>query len=111
MNKQRSSGEQFFQFLLLSLGAMLLFQHFFGQKQAPSAPPRPALTLAQAFKGIDPAQGPILTETEALAEEKRLKADIAKNPQDALAHSARLRVGLIQQYILHTRRQNPQKRF
>lgn len=103
MNKQRSSGEQFFQFLLLSLGAMLLFQYFFPQNnKAPAVPPRPALTLAQAFKGIDPAQGPILTETEALAEEKRLKADIAKNPQDALAHSSRLRVGLIQQYILNT---------
>lgn len=100
MNNQRSSGGQFFQFLLLAMGGMLLFQHFFGPKPTPSAPPRPALTVPQTFKGIDPAQGPLLSKTEALSEEKKLKADIAKNPQDPLAYSSRLRVGLIQQYIL-----------
>ena len=100
MNKPRSSGEQFSQWLLLALGGMLLFQYFFPQKKAPVAPPRPTLTLAQAFKGIDPAQGPLLSPSAALAEEKKLQADIDKNPQDPLAHSSRLRVGLIQQYIL-----------
>ncbi|PQV63791.1 membrane protein insertase, YidC/Oxa1 family, C-terminal domain-containing protein [Abditibacterium utsteinense] len=101
MNKQRSFSEQMFQFLILAIGGMWLFQTFFNrQKPTDAVPPRPALTLMQAFKGIDPAQGPTLSQTAAIAEEKKLKAAIDKNPQDALADWSRLRVALIQQYVL-----------
>jgi YidC/Oxa1 family membrane protein insertase len=100
MNKQRSSGEQIFQFLLLSFGAMLLFQYFFKRPDpSVSVPPRPALTIAQAFQGIDPNQGAILTETAALQEEKKLKAQIAKNEQDPLASWSKLRIALLHQYV------------
>ena len=100
MNKPRSSGEQFFQFLLLALGSWMLFQYFFKPPAGSVAPPRPALSVTQAFKGIDPAQGPALTEVQAIAEEKKLQADITKNAQDPYSYWARLRKGLIQQYVL-----------
>lgn len=110
MNNQRSSSEQFFQFLLLAFGGMLLFRYFFPQPAATnSVPPRPAYTLVQAFKGIDPAQGPALTQTTALAEVKKLQDDIKKNPEDGLAYWSRLREGLIQQYVLHNLEEKTRK--
>ncbi len=100
MNKQRSFGEQMFQFLVLAIAGMWLFQNVFNKpKPADVVPPRPALSLAQAFKGIDSSQGAILTPAAGLVEGKKLKADIAKNSQDGLADWSRLRLALIQQYI------------
>ncbi len=101
MNKPRSFSEQLPQFLLVALGSWMLFNYFFKPQNATNAnPPRAALSVAQAFKGIDPAQGPALSETQAIAQSKQLKAQIDKNPQDGLAYWSRLRVALLQQYVL-----------
>ncbi|RYG69184.1 hypothetical protein EON80_10285, partial [bacterium] len=102
MNNKSSSTEQILRFLLLAFVGWFLIQNIFKPKTDTALPPRAALTLAQAFKGIDPAQGPLLTEVEALKEKEKLKADINKSPQDDLAYWSRLRQGLIDQYILGT---------
>ncbi len=101
MNKQRSFAEQLPQFLIVAIGSWMLFNYFFNpQKNAATTPPRAALSIAQAFQGIDPNRGAAITEIQALAEKKKLQADIDKNPSDALSYWSRLRVALLQQYVL-----------
>ncbi len=101
MNKPRSFSEQLPQFLLVAIGSWMLFNYFFNpQKAANTVPPRPALSVSQAFKGIDPAQGPAITEAQAIAETKKLRAEIDKNPTDELSYWNRLRNALLQQYVL-----------
>jgi YidC/Oxa1 family membrane protein insertase len=99
MNNQGSSKEQIFRFFILAFVGWFLFQNVFNAKKDTNSPDRPALTLVQAFQGIDPKQGPLLTPVQALAEEKKLNADIAKNGKDPLSYWARLRIGLMHQYI------------
>ena len=102
MNKPGSTGEQFFRFLLLSLGAMLLYNTFFARKDTSNqTPPRKAPALVQAFAGIDPTKGGTpLNATSATAEVGKLTNQIQTNTSDELAQWSRLRVALIQQYVL-----------
>jgi len=102
MEKKPTSGGQIFQVLALSLGMMFLWQTFFGQKPQNSqqVQPRKAPALVKAFAGIDPAQGPALQKEPARDEIDRLKKDIAKNDKDDIALWSKLRIGLIQQYVL-----------
>ena len=99
MNKQNPPIERFMLMAVLMVAWFYFFPKLF--PQTPEKPPRPALTLSQAFKGIDPAQGPALTEVAAIAEEKKLQAEISASPQDPYSYWARLRKGLIEQYVLN----------
>lgn len=101
MDKPRSSTEQFLRTLILALGASFLISYFInGRKPVDQAPARKAPTLAQAFKGIDPQQGPLLSKDPARDEIDRLQKEVSKNGSDENAQWSRLRIGLIQQYIL-----------
>ena len=99
MNKSRSAGEQLlFNFLLSFMAVWFIFQYFNPSKQGATVAPRTAPTLQKAFEGIDSATR--LTSQTASAEVTKLQANITTNPQDELAQWSRLRIGLIQQYIL-----------
>jgi hypothetical protein len=112
MNNQRPAmGEQLLRSLLLSLAAMWIISHFFGWPGQPKNPStaRPAnLTalaaspdaVAQAFAGINPSQGTPLSATAAKAEIATLQKQIAANSSDPYSYWARLRTGLLQQYVL-----------
>jgi YidC/Oxa1 family membrane protein insertase len=112
MNNQRPAmGEQLLRSLLLSLAAMWIISHFFGWPGQPknSSTARPAnLTaiaaspdaVARAFAGINPAQGTPLDATAAKAEIATLQKQIAENSSDPYSYWARLRTGLLQQYVL-----------
>jgi YidC/Oxa1 family membrane protein insertase len=100
MNNRRSASEQLiFNFLLSFLAVWFIFQYFNAPKQT-KVPPRTAPTLQQAFKGIDPNAGARLTVPTATAEITKLQKNITDNPQDELAQWSRLRIGLIQQYVV-----------
>lgn len=100
MNNQRSPKEQLlFNFLLSFVAVYFIFQYLNPQKTA-STPPRKALTIQQAFQGIDPADGARLTLATAPTEIAKLQKNIKDNPADGLAQWSRLRIGLIEQYIL-----------
>ena len=100
MNNQRSPKEQLlFNFLLSFVAVYFIFQYFNPQQTA-SVAPRKAPTVQEAFKGIDPANGTRLTAATAPAEITKLQKNIQDNPNDSLAHWSRLRIGLVQQYIL-----------
>ena len=100
MNKQRSTFQQFVMFAALAWFATSIFNQFFGPKtDAPAGPAKPAPTLAQAFAGIDP-KTPQLDAQGAAAELKKLDAGIAANKTDEHSYWARLRAGLIEQYLL-----------
>lgn len=120
-NNQNSSG-QTFRFILLFLAAFFLMRGFFAPGQKPNnTPPRVAPTLAAAFKGIAPDQKPLLDKTTAQAEITDLSTKIgglevkeqpgfwarllnptAADPtsSDEYSYWARLRVGLVRQYVL-----------
>ncbi len=121
-NNQNSSGQQTFRFLLLFLASFFLIRSFFapGNKTNPAAP-RPAPTLEAAFKGVDPAQPPILQKDAAQTELTTLGTQIggleakpqpgfwarmltpsASDPKetDEYSYWARLRAGLLRQYAL-----------
>jgi YidC/Oxa1 family membrane protein insertase len=101
VNNQRSSSQQFFLFLALAWGAMLIYQNFFGAKKSEIPPrPLPKNALVAAFSGIDPAQPPVLDKTKAASEILDLDKQIKANETDGLSYWARLRSGLIQQYVL-----------
>lgn len=92
-----------FRTLLLALGMTLLFQVFFGQRNNNSqVPPREAPALVKAFDGIAPGQGAPLGKDKARDEIDRLEKEIAKNTGDETAMWSKLRIGLIQQYVLGT---------
>ncbi len=103
MNKQGSFND-LLRNVLLAFVIWFAIQHFFGQNNSSSkTPPRPAPVLAQAFAGIDPAMGGApLNATAASAEVVKLNQQIQANDSDALAQWSRLRVALIQQYVLNT---------
>ena len=99
MNNRRSPGEQFITFLVLFFGAYFIMQQFFGPpRQAPSGPPRPAPALSQAFGRIDP-KAP-LSKVAAQTELTKLQKQITANGSDEYSYWARLRSGLLQQYIV-----------
>lgn len=87
--------------MALSFGAFSIFQQWFGPKRdvGTTAPAEPAKTLVQAFAGIDPKAAPALNATIGAAELKTLTERIAKNGTDEFSYWARLRSGLIQQYV------------
>lgn len=102
MNNQRSAKEQLlFNFLLSFVGVWLIFQFFNPQKNS-ATPPRKAPALQQAFVGIDSTVpgSPLLTTATAPAEIAKMTANIKANSSDALAQWSRLRIGLIEQYVL-----------
>lgn len=91
----------------LLLGAIMIFafQFFFNRPKSNQTPPRTAPALAQAFAGIDQSVAPgttALNATTGNAEIVKLQAQIKTNESDALAQWSRLRVALIQQYVLNT---------
>jgi len=100
MNK-KGSASAFIQQALIGLLIWVVIQHFLGGNHT-SVPPRKAPALAQAFAGIDPAVAgtPALDAKAANAEVTKLQAQITANDSDDLAQWSRLRVGLIQQYVL-----------
>ena len=101
MNKSRSASEQLiFNFLLSFMAVWFIFQYFNGPKQGTAVAPRTAPTLQKAFEGIDSAATARLNSETAAAEVTKLQKDIAANAQDDLAQWSRLRIGLIQQYVL-----------
>lgn len=87
--------------MALTFGAFSIFQQWFGPKKdvKDTAPAEPAKTLVQAFAGIDPKTPPALDTTTGAAELKTLTDRIAKNETDEYSYWARLRSGLIQQYV------------
>jgi YidC/Oxa1 family membrane protein insertase len=113
MNNQRPPlGESLLRSLLLSLAAMWILSQFFGwpgQPNKPQAGARPenltALAkapdaLEKAFAGIAPGSGTALTAETAKTEVATLQKQIAANESDEYSYWARLRAGLIQQYLL-----------
>lgn len=103
MNNQRSSkGEQFLRFILLWIAATLIFNHFFSpsNKNKPATAARPAPTLQKAFEGIDPKIGTPLSVAAGQAEVAKLQKEIDTDGTDDYSYWARLRSGLIQQYVL-----------
>lgn len=108
MNNQGSNAGQVFRLAILAFLAMYIWQSFTAQKnQVPPTPPRPMPALAEAFKGIDRSQGAILAPEAGKAEIKTLREKIATNPNDEYSYWARLRIGLIQQYILKNLEMKP----
>ncbi|HEY0075352.1 MAG TPA: membrane protein insertase YidC [Abditibacteriaceae bacterium] len=101
MNNQRSAKEQLlFNFLLSFVAVYFIFQYFNPQQQNAAVAPRKADSLQKAFQGIDPADGARLTPATASTEIAKLQKNIKENPNDGLAQWSRLRIGLIEQYIL-----------
>jgi len=101
VNTQRSTLQQFLLFMALSFCAMQVFQSWFGPKKtAADARALPPTALQAAFKGLDKAQSPLLDKTTGVAEVTKLQAEIKKNEADDYSYWARLRQGLIQQYVL-----------
>jgi len=100
MNKKGSASTLLQQFLLAGL-FWFAIQHFFGGNRS-STPPRKAPALVQAFAGIDPSVpgAKPLDVVAANAEVGKLQQQITLNDSDELAQWSRLRVGLIQQYVL-----------
>ena len=105
-NKRPGMGEQLLRSLLLSFAVMWLISTFFGwpgQKKAePTATRDPKLeaqaTLDNAFKDLAP--GRAITAEAAKSEVGALQTAIAANSGDKYAYWARLRSGLLQQYVL-----------
>lgn len=104
MNNQRSSGDQIIMFVALAAIGWLLFHQFStAPNQSAQIPPRPALTLAQAFARLDSQNSPNskpLTEAAALAEKEKLDKAIEAGKEDPYSYWARLRAGLLEQYTL-----------
>ncbi len=105
-NKRPGMGEQLLRSLVLSFAVMWLISTFFGwpgQKKKDDAAARdPKLaaraTLDNAFEGL--AAGRALSPDAAKAEVATLQSAITANPADKYALWARLRSGLLQQYVL-----------
>lgn len=101
MNKQRSPGEQMILFALLAFSAYLLSQQFFGNNKGKGGQvEKPAPQLAEAFKGLDSLQGAPLSKEAALKEVSKLQAEVQAGGKDEYSYWARLRTGLLQQYVL-----------
>lgn len=103
MNKPGSFNDLLRNFLLAG-AVFFAFQWFFGRNNSSNqTPPRKAPALVKAFAGIDPATGgAALNATTANAEVGALQKQIGANSTDELAQWSRLRVALIQQYVLGT---------
>ncbi len=103
MNKPGSFNDLLRNFLLAG-AVFFAFQWFLGRNNSSNqTPPRKAPTLALAFAGIDPATGGApLNVTAANAEVGKLQTQVQTNPSDELAQWSRLRMALIQQYVLGT---------
>ena len=101
-NQQRPAGEQFILILLLTFAAMMIWQHFAPSNNVVKGrPDKAALPLAQAFAGIDAKQGALMPREQALQESASLTAEIKASGTDAYSYWARLRNGLLQQYIIN----------
>lgn len=104
MNNQRSNSEQIFMFLALALGAMLIYNQFLGHPNKGNAGPlRPVPAISQAFAGLNVQNSPgskAITTTEAQTEKIKLDKDITNNGEDDYSYWARLRAGLLEQYVL-----------
>lgn len=102
MNNQRSRLEQLMISMALAFAAVWVMNNYFGSNNKPQVKDReiPKNAIVQAFKGIDPAEGPALTEDQARLEVKKIKDDIEKNSGDDYSRYLNLRLGLIEQYIL-----------
>lgn len=103
-NQQRSPSQQIFMMVALGyLGWFMASQlGVFGPppNQTGGRSDKPALTLKQAFASIDANDGQPLSKTQAQSAIKSLDAEIASNGRDDYSYWARLRAGLIEQYIL-----------
>jgi YidC/Oxa1 family membrane protein insertase len=102
MNNQGSNTGQLFRLAILAFLGVYMWQTWTAQKNQPQQQAvRTAPALTEAFKGIDRKQGELLTAEAGKAEIKALQQKIASNNKDEYSYWARLRVGLIQQYILN----------
>ncbi len=103
MNNQKPPMQRFLTLMLLFFLGNYLAQQFglFGapNKNKTGGPARAALSLPQAFAGLAP-NGSSLNAAQAQTEIKKLEAAIAQNNSDEYSYSARLRSGLLQQYLL-----------
>jgi YidC/Oxa1 family membrane protein insertase len=103
MNNKRSPVEQMVLIALLSFSAFWLSQQFFGNKNSKGAKPVKVVavpSLSLAFKGLRRNQAPI-TKDAASKEIASLQSEITDNGKSEYSYWARLRVGLLQQYVLH----------
>lgn len=106
-NKRSGMGEQFLRSLVLSLAAMWLINHFFGWPGQPKTAPPSArtagieakATLDNAFAGLNGAAS--INKEAAQKEVTSLRGEIDANKDDKYALWARLRSGLLQQYVLN----------
>jgi YidC/Oxa1 family membrane protein insertase len=123
MNNKRSPVEQMITIALLSFVAFWLSQQFFGNNKNKNVRPEKTVpSLALAFKGLHKNAAPLsngptlhhlepifespkneapLSKDAALKEISALQNEIASNGKDEYSYWARLRVGLLQQYVLH----------
>jgi YidC/Oxa1 family membrane protein insertase len=128
-NQSPSMGQQLIRSLLLSFAAMWLISTFFGwpgQQKNNATARDPKLeakaTLDNAFVGLgapaastskttgtaaastaagaSTSTGTLITPAKAKAEVESLQKEIAANDSDKYAYWARLRAGLLQQYVL-----------
>lgn len=95
MNNKRSPGEQLILIALLSFSAFWLSQTFFGNKNQGNRTDKPAPPVAQAFQDLKAT-----SKEAALKEISTLQAAVTNNGNDEYSYWARLRVGLLQQYVL-----------
>lgn len=100
MNNKRSPIEQFLTIALLSFAGFYAWQNFFGNKPTGAArAEKTAPPIAQAFKDLgNDASAP--SKEAALKEVSTLQAEFAANGKDEYSSWARLRAGLLQQYVL-----------
>src|SRR5688572_26930292 len=98
MNKQRSPLEQMILIGLLSFCAFTFWQQFSGNKNKTARPEKATPPLSQAFTGLNSGDAAI-SKDAALKQIASLQSEIETNGSDQYSYWARLRIGLLQQYV------------
>ena len=100
MNNGRSPKDQLIFNFLLSFMAVWMIFNYFNAPKTNTVAPRKAPTLVEAWKNIAAGNGESLTPTSAAAEITKQQGFITANSSDEQSMWSRLRIGLIQQYVL-----------